>query len=227
MVWDDGVELTEIDHLAGDEGRALLDEVETMVRTDSEIAVLERLGRRVGAGLAAAALTQVRLRTRAVAKLGAADAGRMLFTSDGLEQATRARVATRRAELLATSVARTAPSVSGIGPLTDLGCGIGADLIAFARAGFDVLGIDRDPVTAACAAANLRSLGLPGRVEVGDVTEHRRPPGPVFCDPARRDGRGRVFDLASVTPPWSFVLDLLAGSGVREGRPRDRPPRRP
>jgi hypothetical protein len=30
----------------------------------------------------------------------------------------------------------------------------------------------------------------------------------VFLDPARRDARGRVFDPAGYSPPWSFALDL-------------------
>ena len=49
---------------------------------------------------AAAALTQVDLRVRAAAKLGD-DAARMYFTPDGLEQATRARVAAHRAARVA------------------------------------------------------------------------------------------------------------------------------
>ena len=50
----------------------------------------------VDADVASAALTQVELRRRAVAKLGE-DALRMYFTPDGLEQATRRRVAEHRA----------------------------------------------------------------------------------------------------------------------------------
>ena len=50
--------------------------------------------------------------------------------------------------------------------MIDLGCGIGADLIAFARAGLDVAGVDLDPVTAAMAARQPRRRG------------HRRRAGP-------------------------------------------------
>ncbi len=64
----------------------------------------------VDPGHAAAALTQVDLRARAVPKLGS-DATRMYFTPDGLEQATRSRVATHRA----ARVALAQPSV-GAGP---------------------------------------------------------------------------------------------------------------
>ena len=73
----------------------------------------------------AAALTQVDLRARAVAKFGE-DAHRLYFTPDGLEQATRARVAAHRAARLQAFEARS---------LVDLGCGIGGDLMAAAGTG--------------------------------------------------------------------------------------------
>ncbi|MEO3923466.1 SAM-dependent methyltransferase, partial [Micromonosporaceae bacterium B7E4] len=56
----------------------------------------------VPAGLAAAALTQAELRRRATAKFGPEAAG-MFFTRAGLEQATRAGVAARRAARLRTA----------------------------------------------------------------------------------------------------------------------------
>ena len=60
---------------------------------------------------AAAALTQVQLRARAVAKFGD-EAVRMYFTPDALEQATRPRVAAHRAARLAAAAARPASSTS-------------------------------------------------------------------------------------------------------------------
>ena len=154
---------------------------------------------------AAAALTQVELRTRAVAKFGDL-APLMFFTPDALEQATRLRVAEHRAARLAAA----RPS-----SVVDLGCGIGGDLIAFARAGLIAAGVDLDPVRVTAARANLAALGLPGAVEVADVaTIDPSGFGAAFADPARRGPRGRVFDIEGWTPPWPFVLDLLAGRGV-------------
>ncbi|RYB95708.1 class I SAM-dependent methyltransferase [Nocardioides oleivorans] len=150
---------------------------------------------------AAAATTQVQLREKAVAKFGE-DARLMFFTPDALEQATRARVADHRA-------ARLAAAIPG-GSVIDLGCGIGGDLLAFARAGLVAAGIDQDPVRVAMAAANLEVLGLAGAVQVGDATTIDPSGfGAAFADPARRGGRGRVFDVEGWTPPWPWVLDLL------------------
>ncbi len=153
----------------------------------------------------AAALTQVQLRARAVAKFGS-DAVSMYFTPDALEQATRARVATHRASRLAAAQPAS---------VIDLGCGIGGDLIAFARAGLTAAGVDLDPVRAAIAAANLQALGLPGATQVADATKLDLDGFAVaFADPARRSGRGRTFHVDDWTPPWSFVASLLARVSV-------------
>ncbi|HEX9999999.1 MAG TPA: methyltransferase domain-containing protein [Actinoplanes sp.] len=152
--------------------------------------------------LAAAALTQVDLRGRAVAKFGP-DAASMFFTRTGLEQATRAVVADRRAARLAAAGVRT---------LADLGCGLGSDALAAARAGISVYAVEADPQTAEMAAANVAAAGLTERVRVecADATSVRvEDYDAVFADPARRRaGRGRVFDPKSYSPPWDFVARL-------------------
>lgn len=151
---------------------------------------------------AAAALTQVGLRVRGVAKFGE-DALRMFFTPDGLEQATRRRVADHRAARLAAA----RPS-----SVVDLGCGIGGDLVALSRAGLVAAGVDLDPVRVAVATANLAALGLEGAATEADAT--RLPLdgfGVAVVDPARRDGRGRVFDVNGWTPSWDFTTSLLTG----------------
>jgi SAM-dependent methyltransferase len=158
----------------------------------------------------AAALTQVRLRSRGVEKFGE-DASRMYFTTEGLEQATHARVAGHRAARLAAA---------GVGSVVDLGCGIGGDLLAFARAGLTAAGVDTEPVRVAVAEANLSALGLGGAVQVADATGLDVSAfGAVFADPARRSARGRVLDAAGWTPPWDFVVGLLAGRAVVKAAP--------
>jgi len=154
--------------------------------------------------LAAAALTQATLRRRAVGKFGEA-AGRLLYTRTGLEQATRAVVADRRAARLAEAGVRT---------VADLGCGIGADTLAFARAGLTVRAVEADPVTAAVAAANATECGADRTVTVtcaDATTVDLSGVDAVFCDPARREASGhRLFDPAAFSPPWSFLTQLPA-----------------
>ncbi|MQY07554.1 class I SAM-dependent methyltransferase [Actinomadura macrotermitis] len=165
------------------------------------LATASRLRERYPAGLVAAALTQVRLRERARAKFGD-DAARMFFTPAGLEQSTRSAVADHRARRFAAHVT---------GPVLELGCGIGGDLLARARAGLRGEGVELDPLTAEVARANLAVFGLEdlASVRVGDATEQDPAGfGAVFADPGRRTARGRVFDPRSYEPPLDVVLDL-------------------
>jgi hypothetical protein len=167
---------------------------------------------------AAAALTQVELRARAQTKFGELAAA-MYFTPEGLEQATRFRVAEHRAARLAAA---------GPSSVLDLGCGIGGDLMAFARTGLTAAGVDQDPLRVAVAEANLDALGLGGAVQVADGTSLDLTGfGVVFADPARRTARGRVFDIDAYSPPWSFVESLLERPScvkVAPGIPHDAVP---
>ena len=166
-----------------------------------ELAVASRLRREHPAELVTAALGQARLRQRAVAKFGAEDAHRMYFTPNGVEQSTRATVGTYRAERFREL---------GVRSVADLCGGIGGDAIAFARAGISVLAVDRDPLTAEAARANAAALGLDGLIEVrcADVTEiDTTPYDAVFVDPARRGGRGRIFDPEAYSPPLSWATE--------------------
>ncbi|MFE5632801.1 SAM-dependent methyltransferase [Streptomyces sp. NPDC056543] len=166
-----------------------------------ELAVASRLRREHPAELVSAALGQARLRQRAVAKFGAEDAHRMYFTPNGVEQSTRATVGAYRAERLRGL---------GVRGVADLCGGIGGDALAFARAGIAVLAVDRDPLTAEVARANADALGLADLIEVrcADVTEiDTSPYDAVFVDPARRGGRGRIFDPEAYSPPLSWAVE--------------------
>ena len=184
------------------QGAALLARI-TPYDEERALAAAELLRRAgVDQSLAAAALTQARLRARAGRKLGAA-ADRMWFTADGLEQATRPAVAARHAGRFAA----LAPN-----RVADLCCGIGGDLVALAGAAAEgVVGVDRDPLTAAVAAANAAALGVADRVEVrcADVTTtDLAGVDAAFVDPARRSSSGRALDPRSWSPPLGFVLEL-------------------
>ncbi|MFI1695734.1 methyltransferase domain-containing protein [Streptomyces bobili] len=201
------------------EGRALLDAVRGTAPAD-ELAVATQLRREHPADLVSAALGQARLRQRAVAKFGAKDAERMFFTPHGVEQSTRASVAGHRAERM---------KALGVTSVADLCCGIGGDAIALARAGIRVLAVDRDPLTAAVARTNAEALGLAGLIDVreADVTEVDTDGyDAVFVDPARRGGRGRIFDPEAYSPPLSWAIEaaLKAPHGalkVAPGIPHD------
>ncbi|MFC6067679.1 methyltransferase domain-containing protein [Streptomyces ochraceiscleroticus] len=186
--------------LLTDEGRALLAGLRDHDPAQ-ELATATRLRREHPAELVSAALGQARLRQRAVAKFGAEDAYRMFFTPNGVEQSTRRTVAVHRAARLAEL---------GVRSVADLCCGIGGDAIAYARAGIRVLAVDRDPLTAEVARANAEALGLADLIEVRceDVTETDTTSyDAVFVDPARRGGRGRIFDPEAYSPPLSWAIE--------------------
>lgn len=199
------MDLATFERLLTSEGQELLAEVHERAGVESDLALGTRLRRTHDVDLVAAAVTQNHLRGKAVAKLGP-DAGRLYFTHDALEQATRAPVARLRAARLAEA---------DVAAVLDLGCGIGGDLIAFARAGLRVRGVERDPVRAAIARANLAALELPGEVVEADLADvEALPEETVFLDPARRAGRGRVFDVAAMSPPWDVVVHQLERGAV-------------
>jgi hypothetical protein len=198
-------------------GQAILAEAaDADVSEDGLLATASRLRSRHPAGLVAAVLTQLRLRARARDKFGP-DAARMYFTPAGLEQSTRSSVAAHRAHRFAAylggrfSPTRTCSSGQSDRPVLELCSGIGADLIARARAGCPGEGVDLDPLTVAVARANIETLGLSDLVAVREGDAARQDPSgyaAVFADPGRRTARGRVFDPKAYEPPLDVLLEL-------------------
>ena len=192
------------------EGLRLLDEVGPVAADADVVRIVSRLR---GAGhppeLVAAVLTQARLRTRARARFHDF-AERMLFTPEGLEQATRLQVAALHAGRMARA---------GMTSVADLGCGIGADALAFASLGLRVVAVERDEVTAAIAAYNLAPFPE-ARVVHGDALEEE--PADVdalWFDPARRGGGRRLADPTDWSPPLDAVFARAAErpSGIKLG----------
>ena len=150
--------------------------------------------------LVAAALTQQRLRERAAAKFGPF-AQQMLFTADGLEQATRLTVSAHHAARYAAA---------GVTKVADLGCGIGGDAVALAGLDLPVLAVDRDEAAAALATINLMPFPH-ASVECADALEIdlvERGVDAVFADPARRAEGRRITDPEQWSPALSQVLAL-------------------
>jgi SAM-dependent methyltransferase len=205
----------ELRELLSAEGLRLLDslpEYESSADVVRSVAELRAAGH--SPGLVAAVLSQSRLRARARRKFGEF-ADRMLFTEDGLEQATRLSVAAQHAGRFHRA---------GIAWVADLGCGIGADALALAALGIEVTAVERDEVTATLAAFNLAPF-------TGATVEHADAEsadltgvGGVYVDPARRDGVKRLRDPADWSPSLDFAFGLAdrLPTGVKLGPGIDR-----
>lgn len=199
---------------------ALLDQLTPYNPADSLQAVSKLRAQGVSAEESSALLTQARLRTLGATKFGP-DASRMLFTEAGYEQATRAAVADHHAARFKDA---------GLTSVADLGCGLGADSLAFARAGLAVTSVELDPITASLTAHNLSPYPA-SCVLVGDVeqiidlknltTARGEPVEALWLDPARREVHSgkttsRIFDPEAFSPPFSF-LEKLAATGIPMG----------
>ena len=155
--------------------------------------------------VAAGVLAQLSLRDHAESKFGPF-ARHMVFTRDGLEQATRMIVAARHAQRFRDSGAQR---------VADLGSGIGGDSLALAGLGLGVIAVDKDPDAAAAAAANLRAFPQ-AEVRLSDVMDldvtelAAEGVDGIFADPARRTGAtkgsSRVLGPEQWSPPLSQVL---------------------
>jgi len=152
-------------------GQAALDAATLLAPTDATfLAAFDKLRRRFDPDLAKAAIETVILRSKARGKFP--DTERLYFEREALEQATPAAVAGHRAARLAA-----------FATVLDLGCGLGADAIALARAGCCVIAVERDPLRAAMAAANFAALNLPIEVIAADaLTMPQLEVDAVFCD---------------------------------------------
>lgn len=158
----------------------------------------------VQAEIASAIVTQLELRQHARTKFGDFANG-MVFTRDGLEQATRMKVAAMHAQRFRSN---------GATYVADLGCGIGSDALAIAGLGLQVLAVDIDPDVAAAAAVNLRAFDT-ARVERGDVRDLdmkeliSRGVDALFADPARRTGAAKGHSRITAPNQWSPPLPLV------------------
>ncbi|WP_347057978.1 class I SAM-dependent methyltransferase [Blastococcus sp. HT6-30] len=202
--------LRQLRALTTPEGAAALSRAASLlIEGVDAVAALTRLRTEVGTDLAGPAWGIARQRQKARSTFGA-DADRLLFTSDALEQAGRPELAARRAARLLAG---------GADSVADLGCAAGTDTIALARAGARVLAVDVDPVARELTAANVEAMGVADDVWVvaGDAVELVAAArggevagcGAAVLDPARRAGGRRQLDPDRWSPPWSTVAELL------------------
>ncbi|WP_130866009.1 class I SAM-dependent methyltransferase [Acidipropionibacterium timonense] len=192
--------------LVGPEGDRALEVARAESDPDS-LGAAARLRSQFAPDLAAAALDQASMTERAVTKIGEV-ARSMLWTRDGLEQATRGEVSTWRAERLVAA---------GVRRVIDLGCSCGADARACLDAGLEVTAVEIDPAVATLAAHNLpgaRVVAADATAVAADLVSGAGPETAVLLDPARRGGRGRSWRLEDIRPPWPFVTRVLEGPWV-------------
>lgn len=184
-----------LEFLRSPNGAALLADAAEVADDPFAAERLRRLGH--GAEAAAAAVEQARLRRRAAAKFAAAE--RMWFTAPLLEQAS--------GELISGWRSRRCTGFELVG---DLCTGLGGDLMALAARGA-VLGIDRDPLALALAAANLAAVGRDGavRLRTGTVPADVPHLPAAWVDPGRREGGERTTRLQRTSPRFEEVLSLL------------------
>ena len=163
-------------------------------------------------GLVAQCITQAKLRYRAVAKFGQQAAAKMLFTEEGLEQSTRSEVSRWHAKRFAQA---------GIKSVTDLGCGIGGDSIAFASAGLSVTAIEMDSDAAAFATHNLGAFSN-AIVSQGDAADAQIATEAIWLDPARRNLKAKAVGRVMLKPEdfspnldFAFELARKHSAGIK------------
>lgn len=206
-------ELADIEWLTGAEAGAILAELA------DDASPLHATATRLRASYSAERthllLEQADLRRRAAAKF--AHPERMFFTRVGLEQATDEWVAAYKATRFFereggnasdrdSSLAAQTSSETGINAarIADLCCGIGGDLMAFARGGTAV-GVERDPI-----AAHFASVNSAVAVEAIDIADFDvRTVDAWHMDPDRRPGGRRTTSLEWCEPNRETIEQLL------------------
>ena len=204
------------------DGRYLCDELTALFVAGHTIDELRKTltTREIAQELRPALLSQVSLRGKAEAKFGPL-ARELLFTQAGLEQASRNLVATEHARRYARA---------GIPSVADLGCGIGAESLAFLKRGLNVQAVEIDSFTARLAHHNLAQVAPAEQFDVltypaESVTINA---DSVFLDPARRTAghrdTTRLTDYDSYSPSLTFAFGLAERfpTGIKLGPGFDR-----
>ena len=206
--------MSEILRLLNPDSLRLLSSLTPISAKDDVLGTVTSLRKQgLDAELVAQLVTQLRLRFRAKSKFGEF-ATQMLFTEAGLEQASRLAVAAHHADRFLKH---------GITSVTDLGCGIGTDSLAFATMGLRVVSVEKDPETAALAAFNLAPFEN-AKVELGDAQEFNPDTQALWFDPARRNLETKTESRQMVSPSdfspdldWVFSQARLKPTGVKLG----------
>ena len=151
---------------------------------------IERIAALYGQDAASWAWNQWHLRKRAAAKFS--QAKEMLFTSDGLEQASHEAVAAYHASRFPTGAL-----------VADLTAGIGSDLRALSQRG-PTIGFEPDAETADYARHNAQT-----EVRIEDCMTAKWDFGYAFADPARRSAGRRLSNPNDFSPDPIALAERL------------------
>jgi SAM-dependent methyltransferase len=194
----------DIDFLLSPDGEAALRELANESITEkNHLLIASYLRASLSAERAAVVLETALLRQKARRKFSRAEA--MLFTREGLEQATGEIVAEYRARRF---------GATGITTIADLGCGIGGDTIALAKFA-KVIAVDRLRLNARLARINAAAYGVGETVWPVQGDLEQLSPIKVeafFFDPARRTPSSprtatsrRLHSTRDYLPPLSLI----------------------
>ena len=191
--------------VVSEKGGELLNEIAAL-SGDAPAHVLMLRKRGLPLAVAALLVETAHARKRARARFGS-DAARLFFTSESLAQATSPGIAAYHARYLAP-----------LGTVADLGCGVGIDSIAFARAGASVFAIEQDAARLCFARANAEALGVADTITFvcGNAQTADFEANAAYCDPSRRETVAQSTQTRRVSvspdhyaPPLGFVADLM------------------
>ncbi len=209
------VERSELEALLTPEALALVKSTDLAHSPGDVVDQVSQL-RKKGHSLAtvSAVMGQLALRSKAREKFGDF-ADQMIFSREALEVASRLEVSSHHAERFLSA---------GIASITDAGCGLGGDSVAFAGAGLRVRALEKDETTAALAAYNLQPFDTV-RVEHADATTtDLSGTQALWFDPARRDGSVRFQDPDDWSPSleWVFEHATKVPTGIKLAPGMDR-----
>ena len=191
---------------------ASMDEPHSPDEVVSRVANLRKQGHSLDT--VSAVMGQIALRKKAREKFGDF-ADRMLFSPEALEVASRLEVSSHHAGRFLQA---------GVTSVTDAGCGLGGDSLAFAGAGLTVRALERDEVTATLAAYNLQPFDTVtvehGDAESADLSHTEG----LWFDPARREGSTRFHNPQDWSPSleWVFQQATTRPTGIKLAPGMDR-----
>jgi SAM-dependent methyltransferase len=200
------MDLTTFRRLLTGPGQEALQAAEALQPEESDfLSHYTALSKRYPAELARAALETAINRLNAAGKFPFAS--QMYFTREAIEQASSYEVSSYRAQRYLS-----------FDCVADLGCSVGGDTLALARAAQrQVIGLDLDELRLGMAQANLASIGLTERASFvrADLAGHLPFSGGqslgLFFDPARREEGRRLFSVRRYHPPLEIITYWLAG----------------